>query len=92
MTKVRNAFEEAKERDSVGASLITLFISIATVIAMGFILNSLVGLVNSHDLRAADATKLNQKLFLGVPLPVWGWSIIGNFTSILLRADQLSVP
>jgi hypothetical protein len=34
------------------------------------------------------AAELNKYLVVGIPLPVWLWSIIGSFTSMLLRASQ----
>ena len=31
--------------------------------------------------------QLNETLFIGIPIPIWFWSIIGSFTSMLLRAS-----
>lgn len=37
----------------------------------------------------ADARELNERLIMGIPLPIIAWSVIGSFTSMLLRAGQL---
>ena len=37
----------------------------------------------------SPAGELNKKLVMGMPLPIMVWSVIGSFTSMLLRAGQL---
>lgn len=39
-------------------------------------------------LTYVEAAELNSYLIMGIPLPVWIWSIIGSLTSMLLRAGQ----
>jgi hypothetical protein len=34
------------------------------------------------------ASELNNILFLGIPIPVWIWAIIGSITSVLFRVGQ----
>lgn len=47
------------------------------------------GLTITHVITAgATAKELNANLFIGIPLPIWLWGMIGSITSMLLRAGQ----
>lgn len=56
-----------------------------------YIIAALVGVASAAGLFTitnAGVEELNQRLVVGVPLPVWVWSVVGSLTSMLLRAGQ----
>ena len=43
---------------------------------------------NMDDWSNIEASKLNETLFLGIPITVWVWSVFGSLTSMLFRSWQ----
>src|ERR1700730_3634567 len=62
--------------------------SVIVVVAIIYIIGGLVVLANGQGwfklLNPEDLT--HQATALGIPLPIWLWSVIGSLTSMLLRA------
>jgi hypothetical protein len=63
---------------------VTVIIGILYLFAMVFGIAFATGLLRA-GITAADMNKL---LLLGVPGPIWMWSVIGSLTSMLLRAGS----
>jgi len=65
-------------------------ISFVIVVAIIYIFAMVAGLAIGTDLIdfSSEAKILNTKLLMGIPQPIWVWSVIGSFTSMLFRAGN----
>lgn len=62
--------------------------SFMVVVVVVYIFAAAVGAAIASGLLSTGATadEMNERLFMGVPLPIWIWGVIGSLTSMLLRA------
>jgi hypothetical protein len=59
------------------------------VVALVYLFIGLIVLGFQFDIfSSVTADEINKQIVMGIPLPVWIWSIIGSLTSMLFRAGQ----